>query len=89
MVLKAQKPMTLYCDNSGVVANSKPRSHKRGKHIKWRYHLLREIVHRGAIIVRKIDIADNLANQFTKNLVTKLFERHLEGMWLHNMLHLL
>ena len=28
-------PVTLYCDNSGAVANSKePRSHKRGKHIE-------------------------------------------------------
>ncbi|TYK25935.1 gag/pol protein [Cucumis melo var. makuwa] len=31
--------ITLYCDNSGVVANSKePRSHKRGKHIERKYH---------------------------------------------------
>ena len=38
-------PVTLYCDNSGVVANSKePRSHKRGKHIEPKYHLIREIV---------------------------------------------
>ncbi|TYK04838.1 gag/pol protein [Cucumis melo var. makuwa] len=29
------QPITLYCDNSGVVANSQePRSHKRGKHIE-------------------------------------------------------
>ncbi|KAA0066714.1 gag/pol protein [Cucumis melo var. makuwa] len=28
-------PITLYCDNSGAVANSRePRSHKRGKHIE-------------------------------------------------------
>ena len=37
--------ITLYCDNSGAVANSKePRSHKRGKHIERKYHLIREIV---------------------------------------------
>ena len=35
--------MTFYCDNSGVIVNSKePRSHKRGKHIKRKYHLLKE-----------------------------------------------
>ena len=40
------KPITLFCDNSGAVANSKePRSHKRGKHIEREYHLVREIVH--------------------------------------------
>ena len=38
-------PITLYCDNSGAVANSKePRSHKCGKHIERKYHLIIEIV---------------------------------------------
>ena len=40
-------PITLYCDNSGTVANSKePCSHKRGKHIERKYHLIQEIVQR-------------------------------------------
>ena len=48
-------PVTLYCDNSGAVANSKePRSHKRGKHIERKYHLIREIVQRGDVIVTQI-----------------------------------
>ncbi|KAA0034970.1 gag/pol protein [Cucumis melo var. makuwa] len=39
--------ITLYCDNSETVANSKePRSHKRGKRIERKYHLIREIVQR-------------------------------------------
>ena len=66
VVLKVQEPMKLYCDNSGAVANSKePKSHKRGKHIERRYHLLREIIHRGDIIVSKIDTAENLVDLFT------------------------
>ncbi|TYJ98103.1 gag/pol protein [Cucumis melo var. makuwa] len=33
--------ITLYCDNSGIAANSRePRSHKRGKHIERKYHLI-------------------------------------------------
>ena len=44
--------ITLYCDNSGAVANSKePKSHKRGKHIERKYHLIREIVNRGDVTV--------------------------------------
>ena len=35
VVPSAQSAITLYCDNSIAVANSKePRSHKRGKHIE-------------------------------------------------------
>ena len=45
MVPSMQLPITLYCDNSGVVANSKePRAHKKGKHIEHKYHLIRDIV---------------------------------------------
>ena len=43
VVPTAQSAITLYCDNSGAVANAKePMSHKRGKHIERKYHLLRE-----------------------------------------------
>ena len=85
-----QQPMTLYCDNSGAVANSRePRSHKRGKHIERKYHVLREIVQRGDVIVSKIASAENLADPFTKSLATKVFEDHLEGMRLHDMSYLL
>ena len=45
VVLYMDKPFTLYRDNSGAVANFKGlRSHKRGKHIERKYHLIREIV---------------------------------------------
>ena len=84
------KPLVLYCDNSGAVANSKePRSHKRGKHIERKYHLIREIVHRGDVTVMKIASEQNLADPFTKTLPAKSFERHLEGMGLRDMSHLL
>ena len=52
VVPTTQSAITLYCDNSGAVANAKePRSHKRGKHKEWKYHLLREIVHRDDVKV--------------------------------------
>ncbi|KAK0585925.1 hypothetical protein LWI29_036357 [Acer saccharum] len=41
VVPNANKQITIYCDNSGAVANLRePRSHKRGKHIERKYHLL-------------------------------------------------
>ena len=55
VVPNMEKSLVLYCDNSRAVANSKePRSHKRGKHIERKYHLIREIVHRGDLAVMKI-----------------------------------
>ena len=85
-----EKPLVLYCDNSGAVANSKePRSHKRGKHIERKYHLIREIVHRGDIAVMKIFSEQNLADPFTKTLPERVFMGHLEGLGLRDMSHLL
>lgn len=74
-------PLTMFCDNSGAVANSKePRSHKKAKHIERKYHLIRDIVQRGDAMVAKIASENNLADPFTKALPQKSFDRHVEGM---------
>ena len=55
LVPSAQSAITLYCDNSGAVANAKePMSHKRGKHIERKYHLICELVSRGDTMVSQI-----------------------------------
>ena len=90
VVPNMDKPITLYCDNSGAVANSRePRSHKRGKHIERKYHLIREIVNRGDVTVTKIPTLDNLTDPFTKTLSEKLFFKHIEEIGLKEMSHLL
>ena len=41
VVIMEQVPITLFCDNSGVVAQSKdPSNHKKGKHIERKYHII-------------------------------------------------
>ena len=81
VVPSAQSAITLHCDNSGAVANAKePRSHKRGKHIERKYHLIREIVSREDMVVSHITSEDNLAYPFTKGLAQKIFDQLVEGM---------
>ena len=64
-----QVPITLFCENSGAVAQSKdPRNHKKGKHIERKYHIVQDIVAQGDVVVAKIDSANNLAGPFTKAL---------------------
>ena len=90
VVPNMEKPLVLFCDNSGEVANSKePRSQKRGKHIERKYHSIREIVHRGDVAVMKIALKQNLADPFTKTLSERVFTGHLEGLGLRDMSHLL
>ena len=84
------KPITLYCDNNGAVANSKElKSHKMGKHIERKYHLIREIVQIGDITVIKIASAENLTDPFIKTLSAKVFEGHLDDLELCDMSHFL
>ena len=64
---------------------SEPRSHKRGKHIERKYHLIREIVHQGDVIVTQIASAHNVADPFTKSLTAKVFE----SLGLRDMPHLI
>ena len=41
------------------------------------------------MVVVKIASEDNLADPFTKTLVARSFERHIENMGVRNMSHLL
>ena len=76
-----QVPITLFCDNSGAVVQSKdPRNHKKGKHIKRKYHIIRDIIACGDVVVANFEIANNLVDPFTKALPRRTFESHLEGM---------
>ena len=84
------KPITLYCDNTGAIANTREsRHHKRTKHIDQRYHIIRGHVETGQVDVCKIASEDNIADPFTKTLVARSFERHVEAMGMRNMAHLL
>ena len=67
-------PLTLYCNNSVAVIQSKePRNHGKGKHVERKYHLIWDIVQRGDVTVTKIATVDNLADPFTKALPQKAF----------------
>ena len=76
-----QVPITLFCNNSGVVAQSKdPRNHKKGKHIERKYHIIQDIIAHGDVVIAKIDSENNLTDPFSKALPQRTFESHLEGM---------
>ena len=77
----------LNCDNNGAIAQAKePRSHQKSKHIQRKYHILREYVGDGQIIVQKTPSADNVADPLTKPMSQEQLERHLEkmGIGYHN-----
>ena len=81
MITASLSPITLYCDNSRAVAQSKElRNHEKGKHVERKYHLIQDIVQRGDITVNKIATIDNLVDPFTKALPQKVIKRHLGSL---------
>ncbi|PKI37387.1 hypothetical protein CRG98_042226 [Punica granatum] len=67
VVPSISSPVELYCDNTGAIARGKElRSHQKSKHIKRRYHIIREIIRRGDVAAQKVALADNVVDQLTK-----------------------
>ncbi|PKU62438.1 Retrovirus-related Pol polyprotein from transposon TNT 1-94 [Dendrobium catenatum] len=85
-----EKPLTLFCDNSEAISNTKEvRNHKKAKHIDRKYHLIKEIVKEGKVSVQKITSQENIADPFTKTLPKRICQKHVQAMGLRKMPNLL
>ena len=75
------KPLDLYCDNSGAIAQAKePRNHHKVTHIDRKYHLIRKIVKNGDVELCKIHMDANVADPLTKPLPQPKHEGHVRAM---------
>ena len=83
VVPEIESPVSLYCDNTGAVAQAKePKSHHKSKHILRCFHLVREIIERQDIVIKRVDTKNNIADPFTKVLLQQQFDHHLDCMGL-------
>ena len=81
MVPSALDPLEIYCDNSGAIALAKePRSHQSAKHIKRRFHQIRESVQEGDIRICKVHTDLNVADPLTKPLPRAKHDQHQMSM---------
>ncbi|XP_044510169.1 secreted RxLR effector protein 161-like [Mangifera indica] len=56
------------------------RAHQKSKHVQRKYHILREFIGVGDIVIQKIASIDNLTDPLTKALTQRLLDQHLERM---------
>lgn len=83
VVPSMKDPITVFCDNTGAVAQARePRSHQRTKHIMRKYHLIRDIIKRGDVQIERVTSAENVADPLTKPLSREAFQGHLQKMGL-------
>ncbi|KAK1603658.1 hypothetical protein QYE76_027331 [Lolium multiflorum] len=85
VVPSALDPLIIYCDNMGAIANAQePRSHKRLKHIKLRYHSIREYIEDGEVKICKVHTDLNVADPLTKALPRAKHDQHQNAMGVRN-----
>jgi hypothetical protein len=75
MLGKQINPPLIKIDNRSAIALSKnPVLHKRSKHIKMKFHFIRECVDQGEISLKVVSTADQLADILTKALAKVRFQ---------------
>jgi len=86
VVPSVASPITLFCDNTGAIAQAKePKSHNRSKHVSRKYHILRELVANGEIAIEKIPTENNVADPLTKALSIEKHNFHMGTLGLRPM----
>jgi hypothetical protein len=75
--LSVSNSLHLYCNNNGVIAQTKkPRSHQQSKHILWHYYLIHEIVNRGDVKICKVHMDLNDVGPLITPLLLPKHETH-------------
>ncbi|KAK3916976.1 Copia protein [Frankliniella fusca] len=65
-------PCTIFTDNTGAICISESNAvNDKTKHIRVKYHYVRQLVRRGEISFKYVKSADNIADLFTKPLSGK------------------
>ncbi|KAJ9544171.1 hypothetical protein OSB04_023878 [Centaurea solstitialis] len=81
VVASISRPVDIYCDNSGVVAQAKePREHHKSRHVLRKFHLIREIIGRGDVRICKIPTDENVTDPLTKPLARVKHETHANSI---------
>jgi len=86
IIKSASDPVTIYCDNTTAIAVAKdPKYHGKTKHIKMRYHYIREAITEQDMILKHISTNSMVADPLTKPIARDVFVRHVRSLGLCRM----
>lgn len=67
---------TIYCDNKSAIAlTENPVFHGKSKHIRIKYHFIRDLVKKGEVVVEHCKTQDQIGDIFTKPLRPDIFKK--------------
>ena len=81
MRVKVKQPIEVRVDNVGAIGMAEsPSTSSRSRHIDTRYHFVRRMVTDGEIRIVFTPTDDNVADIFTKNVKSEIYDRHAKRL---------
>ena len=78
--------MTIFCDNTAALVVAKdPKYHGKTKHIKKRYHYIRDAITDKDVVLKYISTNNMVAGPLTKPITRDVFIRHVKSLGLCRM----
>ena len=82
----ALESVTIFCDNTVALAVAKdPKYHGKTKHIKKRYHYIRDAIIKNDVILKHISTSNMVADPLTKPIVRDVFVKYVRSLGLRRM----
>ena len=74
----ALEPVIIFCDNIAALAVAKdPKYHGKTKHIKKRYHYIRDAIIKNDMVLKHISTSNIVADPLTKPITRDVFVKHV------------
>ena len=78
--------MTIFCDNTTTLAVAKdPKCHGKTKHIKKRYHYIKDANTEKDVVLKHISTSNMVADPLTKPIARDIFVKHERSLGLCRM----
>ncbi|XP_074353053.1 secreted RxLR effector protein 161-like [Apium graveolens] len=71
----AKESPIIYCDSKSMIALTKyPVFHGKSKHIRIKYHFIRDLLKKGEVVIQHCESQDQIGDIFTKPLRSDIFK---------------
>ena len=83
---KVDDPVELLCEDTAAIQFAKdPKFHRKTKHIKRRYHFVRDAIKSKEIVIKYISTNKMITNPLTKPIPRDAFKSHMLSLGLHRV----
>ena len=81
---RVDDPVEIMCDNTAAIQFARdPKFHRKTKHIKRRYHFVRNAIKDKEVVFKYISTSRMIADPFTKPIPRDVFKAHVASLGLH------